>query len=210
MLCSGGGGRVDYGALKFFHSFWPSDNTDPRSRVFIQWGFSHFFPAESMAAHVTRMGNRPVKFCVDVAMSGALGLDLDVRKLSPADRRTLADSITLYKKSVRDLVGQGDLHRLESPYDHPRAALDYVAPDQRRALVFVYQLKQAAADPVKPGGLNPGLRYHAHELNLGAGTTSRLAAEGRTATGAEWMSGGFVPACEKPFESCVLELAAEE
>ena len=29
MLCSGGGGRVDYGALKYFDEFWPSDNTDP-------------------------------------------------------------------------------------------------------------------------------------------------------------------------------------
>src|SRR5665648_1038810 len=27
MLCSGGGGRTDYGALKYFTEFWPSDNT---------------------------------------------------------------------------------------------------------------------------------------------------------------------------------------
>ena len=33
MLCSGGGGRADYGALKYFHEFWPSDNTDPTLRV---------------------------------------------------------------------------------------------------------------------------------------------------------------------------------
>jgi alpha-galactosidase len=29
MLCSGGGGRTDYGALKYFTEFWPSDDTDP-------------------------------------------------------------------------------------------------------------------------------------------------------------------------------------
>ena len=62
MVCSGGGGRVDYGSLKFFHSFWPSDNTDPRDRVKIQWGFSHFFSATTIAAHVTRLGDRPLKF----------------------------------------------------------------------------------------------------------------------------------------------------
>ena len=28
MLCSGGGGRCDYEALKYFTEFWPSDNTD--------------------------------------------------------------------------------------------------------------------------------------------------------------------------------------
>ena len=27
MLCSGGGGRVDYGTMKYFTEFWPSDNT---------------------------------------------------------------------------------------------------------------------------------------------------------------------------------------
>ncbi len=36
MLCSGGGGRVDYGALKYFNEFWLSDNTDPLERIFMQ------------------------------------------------------------------------------------------------------------------------------------------------------------------------------
>uniref|UniRef100_UPI002AAC19A1 alpha-galactosidase n=1 Tax=Parabacteroides goldsteinii TaxID=328812 RepID=UPI002AAC19A1 len=33
MLCSGGGGRSDYEALKYFTEFWPSDNTDPIERI---------------------------------------------------------------------------------------------------------------------------------------------------------------------------------
>ena len=209
MACSGGGGRVDYGTLRYFHSFWPSDNTDPRSRVFIQWGFSHFFPASTLAAHVTRMGNRPIKFCVDVAMSGALGLDLDVRKLTPADRQTLAASIALYKQSVRDLVEQGDLYRLESPYDHPRAALAYVGPGQDRALLFVYQLKDGDGARVKLAGLNPKLRYRAREINLTGGASSRLSGEGETVTGSVLMTDGLVPPCGKPFESTVIEFTAQ-
>jgi alpha-galactosidase len=43
MLCSGGGSRVDYGALKYFTEMWPSDNTDPLERVYMQWGYSYFF-----------------------------------------------------------------------------------------------------------------------------------------------------------------------
>ena len=42
MLCSGGGGRVDYGALKYFHEFWPGDNTDPAIRVPMQLDYSYF------------------------------------------------------------------------------------------------------------------------------------------------------------------------
>ncbi len=59
MLCSGGGGRVDYASLANFDSFWVSDNTDPLKRVFIQWGFSHFFPSLTQSAHVTHMGGAP-------------------------------------------------------------------------------------------------------------------------------------------------------
>ena len=40
MLCSGGGARCDYEALKYYTEFWCSDNTDPIERLFIQWGFS--------------------------------------------------------------------------------------------------------------------------------------------------------------------------
>jgi len=53
MLCSGGGGRVDYGALQYFTEFWPSDNTDALERVFIQWDYSYFYPAIATCNHVT-------------------------------------------------------------------------------------------------------------------------------------------------------------
>ena len=210
MACSGGGGRVDYGSLKYFDSFWPSDNTDPRSRVFIQWGFSHFFPAEAIAAHVTRMGNRPLKFAVDVAMSGALGVDMDLRKLSPDELHQLAASIALYKKEIRDVVEQGDLYRLESPYDHPRAALDYVSADKSRAVLFVYQLTNAPATAVKPAGLDPQKEYLVSEVNLPAGASSKLADDGKTIDGATLMRDGLVPPCQNEFDSAVIELVSQK
>jgi alpha-galactosidase len=208
MACSGGGGRADYGALKYFHEFWPSDNTDPLHRVKIQWGYSHFFPAETLAAHVTKMGQRPLKFAMDVAMSGALGVDMDVRKLSPAEVRQLADSIALYKSEIRDVVEQGDLYRLESPYDHSRAALDYVTDDRSHAVLFVYQLESGPATAVKPDGLDPRRNYLIRELNLAAGQKSLLPADGQTMDGGALMRDGLVPPCQKEFDSAVIELTA--
>src|SRR2546429_4585346 len=38
--CSGGGGRVDLGILRFTDEVWPSDNTDPFDRLTIQDGFT--------------------------------------------------------------------------------------------------------------------------------------------------------------------------
>jgi alpha-galactosidase len=210
MVCSGGGGRVDYGSLKYFHSFWPSDNTDPVSRIKIQWGFSHFFPASSIAAHVTQMGKRPQKFAVDVAMSGALGVDMDVRKLSADDRKALAASIALYKKSVRDVVEQGDLYRLESPYQGPRAALNYVSADRSRVVLFVYQLKAGDAAAVKPLGLDAQRDYRVQEINVAAGAKSQLAADGKAINGSTLMRDGIVPPCTKEFDSSVIELVAAD
>lgn len=206
MLCSGGSGRVDYGALRYFDSFWPSDNTDPLQRIYIQWGFSHFFPAETIAAHVTDMGHRPLKLALDVALTGAFGIDRDVARWTPAERTQVAAAVKLYQDRFRSLVGQGDLYRLESPYDGKRAVLSYVAPDRTHAAVFIYQLREAAFGRIKPHGLDPTKRYRLVEVNLPAGVRSRLAVNNQTLDGATLMTDGFVSPLRRALDSCVVEL----
>lgn len=87
MLCSSGGGRSDRGALKYFTEYWCSDDTDPIERLFIQWGFSYFMPAKAMCSHVTAWNKQAsVKFRTDVSFPCKLGFDIDLGKLSDADR----------------------------------------------------------------------------------------------------------------------------
>jgi alpha-galactosidase len=96
---------------------------------------------------------------------------------------------------------------LESPYDEPRAALDYVSVDRAHAVLFVYQLKAGdSAKVVKPAGLDPRGRYRVHEVNLPASGQSRLAQDGQVVDGASLMRDGLVTTCEKPFDSIVVEL----
>lgn len=209
MLCSGGGGRVDYQALRYFHTFWPSDRTDPRDRVFIQWGYSHFFPACAIAAHVTRMNERPFKFTLDVAFSGALGFDLDIAKLSPDEKAEALAAVALYKNDLRPIVQQGDLYRLVSPYDGQRSALDFVSEDRSHAVLFEYQIASGPADTVKPQGLDPQRHYRIREVNLAVGTASRLPGQDTVVDGATLMRDGVTPACTKEFDSAVIEFTAE-
>jgi len=206
MACSGGGGRVDYGTLRYFDEFWPSDNTDPASRVKIQWGYSQFFPAEAMACHITRMGDRPMKFAADVAMSGSLGMDMDLSKLSQSDRDFLASAVATYKQ-IRDVVREGDLYRLASPYDGNRSALVYVSPDKSKAILFVYCLEDAPQAAVKINGLDASRQYSLEELDLPAGETSSLSIH--SATGKELASDGLTPPCHNAYQSCVIELTAQ-
>jgi len=209
MVCSGGGGRVDYGSLKYFHSFWPSDNTDPVKRVFMQWGYSHFFPANTIASHVTNMGKRPLRFAINVAMSGAMGVDMDIRKKTPEERKVLAAGIKLYKESLRDIVQQGDLYRLESPYNGPRSSIDYVSVDRTKAVLFIYQLKDGTPVVLKPRGLDPKRTYRVKEVNLPEGVTSQLALDGKIMDGASLMRDGFTPTSNKELDSMVIEFFDE-
>ena len=166
--------------------------------------------ARAINAVLVRMGNRPLKFALDVALSGALGVDMDLRKLSPGQRETLAAGIAVYKQSIREVVEQGELYRLESPYEKPRAALDYVSRDRSRAVLFVYQLEEAEAEPVKPRGLDAQARYRIAELDLPGGAKSALAGDGQTVEGATLLGDGLVPPCQKRFDSAVIEMVAEK
>lgn len=206
MLCAGGSGRVDYGALHYFHSFWPSDNTDPLGRIKIQWGFSHFFPASTISAHVTRMGKRHLKLAIDVALSGAFGIDLALDKATAEERAQIADAVKLYKESIRPLVMQGELYRLVSPYEHPLASLSYVSADKQNAVVYLYQTKDGNVPRVILGGLDADKRYLVEEVGLPKGAVSRFSASGRTFTGAELMNTGLSNPLNTQFESAVILL----
>ena len=202
MLCSGGGGRVDYGALKYFHEFWPSDNTDPTMRVPMQWDYSYFYPPMAMASHVTHWGNRPMHFACSVAMSARFGMDLDLNKLSAADKAVCAGAISAYKE-IRDVTTVGDLYRLEDPHTSYRGAINFVSPDQARAVVFTFQLQDGAVTPVHPQGLDPAKKYTIHELNPAPGRAA-IPQEGQTLTGEEIMRDGITPSCSKAVEALSL------
>jgi alpha-galactosidase len=204
MLCSGGGGRADYGALKYFHEFWPSDDTDPMARVLMQWDYSYFFPLMALASHVTHSGNRPMHFACCVAMSARFGMDLDLTKLPTQERTICTGAISAYKK-IRDVTTLGDLYRLEDPHGNHRGAIDFVSPDQTRAIVFAFQLDDGPNADVRPQGLAPSKRYTIHELNP-APDRAAIAEEGKTRTGEELMRDGVLPSCSKALEASIIEL----
>ncbi len=172
MLCSGGSGRCDYGALQYFTEFWASDNTDPIRRIFIQWGFSHFFPAKSVGAHVTSMGKQSLKFRTDVALTGKLGFDIDVNKLTPEEIAFCRQAVGHFKR-LSPVTLEGDQYRLVSPYEGQHAALMYVAKDQDKAVLFTYDLfpnrYTEKVFPVRLQGLDPHKMYKVEEINQEAG-----------------------------------------
>lgn len=174
MLCSGGGARCDYEALKYFTEFWCSDNTDPFERIYIQWSMSKFFPVKAMASHVTEWNkNTSMKFRLDVASMCKLGFDIDMASLSPDDYKLCQVAVANYKR-LKPVILDGDMYRLVSPYECNHAAVSYVAKDRKRAVVFAYDLHPRYKEPVlnvRLQGLDPLQTYSIKELNLTEGQT---------------------------------------
>lgn len=168
MLCSGGGGRTDFEALKYFTEFWPSDNTDPIERLFIQWGYSQIFPAKTMCAHVTTWNkNTSIKFRTEVAMMCKLGFDI---KLSDMDEREAAychAAVENYNR-LKPVILDGDLFRLVSPYEGNHTSSMYVSKDQKKAVLFAFDIHPRYAEklyPVRLNGLDPHKMYRVNEIN---------------------------------------------
>lgn len=211
MLCSGGGGRVDYGALPYFTEFWPSDNTNPIYRIFIQWGYSYFFPAIATCNHVTGSGDYSIKFKLDVAMMGKLGFDMQINKLKPSEIQFVRDAVKTYDR-IKDIVWYGDLYRLISPYKSNKAALMYVSDHKDKAVVFTYLLHEELGDmhlPVCLNGLNADKKYRVKEIDLPEGTQSHCPESGHIYTGDYLMTVGIHAPLNGDGSSAVFELTED-
>ncbi|RED23275.1 alpha-galactosidase [Flavobacterium cutihirudinis] len=212
MLCAGGGGRVDYGMLNYFTEFWASDNTDPFDRIFIQWGYSNFYPALAVCNHVTSMGKQSIKFRTDVAMMGKLGFDIHVADLKENELKYCQEAVANYKR-LSTVIGQGDLYRLVSPYEDSRAVLMYVNEDKTKSVLFSYTL-HPLTDPnygfVKLNGLDPAKKYQVKEINTMPNSKNTFEESGTIFSGDFLMKIGLKTSSSRQESSVILEITNVE
>ena len=172
--CASGGGRANYGVMPWFDEFWVSDNTDALQRVYMQWGTSYFFPAIAMASHISAAPNHqtfrtiPMKFRIDVAMSGRLGMEIQPKNMTPEEIALCRNAIEEYKM-IRPVVQFGDIYRLVSPYDGlDMASMMYCSADKSQAVFYWWKLETFCDQhfpKVRMAGLDPDRLYRVRELN---------------------------------------------
>jgi len=211
-VCASGGGRVDFGALKYHHEFWASDNTDALQRVFIQWGLSHIYPAIACANHVSICPNHqtgrnvPLKFRFDVAMSGRLGLELNPSDL-PEDSLQFVQTAVKSYKSIRHIIATGDLYRLMSPYKSDYAMLSYFAANEGVLVLFAYKLKHLLGQlmpMVRLQGINTDKSYLVEEINLLTQQQPHCLLHGSVMTGNDLVNKGLRLNLAKEYDSAVI------
>jgi len=172
--CSSGGARVNYGIMPYFDEFWTSDQTSAHQRIKIQWGTSYFFPACAMACHISASPDlhsgmpAPLKFRVDVASSGRLGVELQPSKMTDQEREFVKNAIATYK-DIRPIVQQGDLYRLVSPFEGKEvSSLMYCTQQKDKAVFYWWKIDHYVDQHVMKvamAGLDPSKTYKVTELN---------------------------------------------
>lgn len=216
-LCSAGGGRIDFGALKYHDEFWTSDNTNALDRLSIQYSTNLFFPAIATAAHVSTSPNHqtgmmlPLKFRFDVAMTGRLGMELQPSQLNGEEKEFASRAVVLYKQ-LRPVIQLGDLYRLDSPYDNDGwCANMYVTKNRGEAVVFAFSTtyhNRTQSYSIKLHGLDPDKHYLLEEVNTISGN-SNYVGSGKVYSGEFLMKAGLLLPIGGAYTSMVLHLVEQ-
>src|SRR5664279_116363 len=142
--CSGGGGRVDLGILRYADEVWPSDNTDPFDRLTQQDGFTYAYTPQVMMAWVTDsphwLNGRSTSLTYRMlsSMQGSLGIGANLNHWTAEDFALVKRLIAAYHE-VQPTIVQGDLYRLISPRDGSgMSATETVSSDKNQAVVFAF------------------------------------------------------------------------
>ena len=193
--CSGGGGRVDLGILRYTDEVWPSDNTDPFDRLTMQDGFTYAYTPQVMMAWVTdsphwlNKRTTTLTYRMLSSMQGSLGIGANISKWSAEEAATAKTLIAAYHQ-VQPTIVQGDLYRLISPQDGSEfSATQTVRADKGQSVVFafIHSTQEKRGFPrLKLKGLDPAAQYTISPIEGKA-----LAGSPEAASGAWWMNHGL-------------------
>ena len=172
--CAGGGGRFDAGMLCYVPQIWLSDDTDPIERLKIQRGTSFGYPMSAMGAHVSASPNHqtgrttPMNTRAVVAMAGAFGYELDLTKLSDAEKNEIRAQIRRFHAD-EDVAQNGLYYRLTDETNTWFTAWQTVSENQRYSIVslVVQNVEPYKSAPhLRLKGLDPDAVYEIEEDNI--------------------------------------------
>ena len=208
--CSGGGGRVDLGILRYTDEVWPSDNTDPFDRLSMQDGFSYAYTPQIMMAWVTdsphwfNFRSTSLTYRMLSSMQGSLGIGANLNHWTAEDFATAKRLIAAYHAVQRTIV-RGDLYRIISPRNGSEFSVtETVSNDKNQAVVFAFthSTQEGRGFPLlQLQGLDADAEY---KLNWIEGKASPETPA--SASGAWWMRHGIQLDLRGDFQAAAFQL----
>ncbi|HBG02857.1 MAG TPA: alpha-galactosidase, partial [Firmicutes bacterium] len=158
--------RFDLGMLCYSPQIWASDNTDPIERLKIQGGLSYLYPLSTQACHVSEaphqqtLRDTPLSTRFNVAAFGCLGYELDLKFLTPMEKKEIREQIEFYKQH-RQVFQYGRLHR-HGAAKPSKVHWQVLSRDGQKGVAGFFQTASHASEgydtlPLK--GLQPRARY---------------------------------------------------
>ena len=151
-----------------------------------------------MASHISATPNHTVfrttslKYRIDVAMSGRLGMEIQPKNMTDDEKALCRKAISEYKE-IRPIVQFGNIYRLVSPYDRKGvASLMYVTDQQDKAVFYWWKTESFQNEHlprVRMAGLDANKYYKVRELNRI--DLKPMDCEGKSYSGAYLMNHGL-------------------
>lgn len=186
--CASGGNRFDLGMLSYFDQIWTSDDTDAYERINIQSGYALAYPLRCLSNHVSASPSHsvlrytPIETRFNVALFGALGYELDLSTLEPAEKKAVTQQIEFYKEH-RNLIKEGTFYQLKDIKEDNIALWLVVSKDKKEAILGYFnslQKMNPQIDEIKLVGLDENLtyefevRHQEHNLHMFGGLINQI------------------------------------
>jgi alpha-galactosidase len=148
--CSSGGNRFDLGLLCYSPQIWTSDDTDPIERLKIQGGLSCLYPLSAMGAHVSEAPHQqtlrqtPLNTRFNVSCFGCLGYEMDLKYLTPVEKKEIREQIAFYKAHRRTFQF-GRFYRLSAQKSN-KVHWQCTAADGSEAVAGFFQTQAGASE----------------------------------------------------------------
>lgn len=140
--CASGGGRFDMGMLSYCPQIQASDSNDAVERVFINYASTYGYPLSSIGSHAFSGALLPYYAKCAIALFGTYGYEMNPVNLNKEDIVQINEIAELYKKYHLDCIQNGDLYRMESPYETNHMSMICVAKNKEKAIAIFFNKRR--------------------------------------------------------------------
>ena len=140
--CASGGGRFDMGMLSYCPQIQASDSNDAVERVFINYASTYAYPLSCIGSHAFSGALLPYYAKCAIALFGTYGYEMNPVNLNKEDIAQINEIAELYKKYHLDCIQNGDLYRMESPYESNHMSMICVAKNKEKAIAIFFNKRR--------------------------------------------------------------------
>lgn len=130
------------GMLAYCPQIQASDSNDAVERVFINYASTYAYPLSCIGSHVFTGDLLSYYEKCAIALFGTYGYEMNPVNLKEDDITQIQEVAKLYKEYHLDCIQNGDLYRMESPYESNHMSMICVAKNKEKAIAIFFNKRR--------------------------------------------------------------------